>query len=357
MRRALIAAAWVIGVSACGSMQAPGIELVSEAARPAYRQMFASSAEERCYGARTFATLRPVEEPAIRRLVKLLTDHAPFEEYDPNGHAWTSTPADCAEPALTSIGEPAIAHVIPLARHVDPDVRRHAVLVLARSRDPRAVEPLLAAFRDRDVRVRRAAVVWTWSSDPRFFDAYARALEDRDGGVRFQASRVIGSFEDERLVDVLLQNLAGNDVEVRQYAAIHLGKHRDPRIGPALITVLRDPSGLVQAHAALALGELKDRAAVEPLLTLVHETPDTSPRFAFIEALGKIGDSRAYDALISCLQSDHFVTRMQAADALRRLGDPRAAEAIRPLLNDPQPAVRKSAQQAVGELEASANTP
>jgi HEAT repeat protein len=333
-------------------MQASNAEQVSEAARPAYRQLFASDAAERCEGAHAIASLRPVEEPTVRRLVSLLTDDAPYEENDWNGHVWTFTPADCAEHALHEIGEPAVARVIPLARHSDATVRRRAVFVLGRSHDPRAVEPLLAAFRDRDAEVRRRAVVWTGASDPRFFDAYVRALEDPDSEVRLQAGRRIGAFQDARTIDVLLRNLTGRDIDMQIYAAMSLGQRKDPRITPALLAALRDPNDRVQAHAALALGELKDPAAVEPLLTRVRETPQTSARFAFIEGLGKIGDARAYETLISCLQGDNPVTRKLAVDALLDLGDPRAADSIRPLLNDPQPTVRNSAQKALAAFGA-----
>lgn len=350
MRQVLVASLYAIGVMACSSMQVPSVEQVSEAARPAYHQLFASDAAERCNGAHSIASLRPVEEPTVRRLIALLTDDATFEESDWNGHVWTFTPAECAEHALVEIGEPAVASVIPLARHSDAELRRRAVFVLGRSHDPRAVEPLLAAFRDRDSEVRRTAVLWAGNSDPRFYDAYVRALEDRDSDVRRQASRWIGTFQDAGTTDVLLRNLAGRDVDMQISAALSLGQRKDPRVTPALIAALRDPNDRVQAYAALALGELKDPAAVEPLLTRVRETPETSARFAFIEGLGKIGDPRAYETLVSCLQGEVFVTRKQAVDALLALGDPRAADSIRPLLNDPQPAVRESAQNALAAL-------
>jgi HEAT repeat protein len=333
-------------------MQASNVEQVSEAARPAYRQLFANDAEERCKGAHAIASLRPVEEPTIRRLVELLTDNATYEESDWNGHVWTFTSAECAESALVEIGEPAVARMVPLARHSDAMVRRSAAVVLGRSHDPRAVEPLLAAFRDRDVEVRRTAVLWAGNSDPRFFDAYVRALEDRDSRVRLEAGRKIGVFQDAGAIDVLLRNLAGRDVGMQVDAALSLNHRKDPRVAPALLAALRDPSEYVQAYAALALGELKDPVAVEPLLTRIREMPETSTRIAFIDALGKIGDARAYETLISCLQGANFVTRKQAVEALRGLGDPRAADSIRPLLNDPQPAVRDSAQKALAALGA-----
>jgi HEAT repeat protein len=351
MRQVLVATSFAIGVTACSSMQPSNVEPVPEATRPTYQQMFASDAGERCKGARAIAGLR-VEESTIERLVWLLTDDAVFEETDGNGHVWSFTPAECAEDALIKIGEPAVARVIPLARHSDATVRTRAVTVLGRSHDPLAVEPMLRAFRDRDAGVRRAAVLWAGNSDSRFFDAYVRALEDRDSEVRLRAGRAIGAFQDARAIDVLLRNLASGDPEMQTHAAISLGKRKDPRVTPALLAALRDPNWMVQAYAALSLGDLQDPAAVEPLLALVRETAENSARFAFIEALGKIGDARAYETLISCLQGENFITRKQAADALLRLGDPRAADSIRPLLTDPQPVVRDSAQQALAALEA-----
>ena len=79
MRQFLVATLCVLGVTACSSMPAPNVEQVSEATRPAYLQLFADDAAKRCSGAHAIASLRPVEEPTVRRLVTLLTDDAIFE--------------------------------------------------------------------------------------------------------------------------------------------------------------------------------------------------------------------------------------------------------------------------------------
>jgi hypothetical protein len=61
---------------------------------------------------------------------------------------------------------------------------------------------------------------------------------------------------------------------------------------------------LVRSSAADALGKLGDSRAVEALITVLQRDKDSSVRFTAADALGKLGDSRALPALEEAARSD-----------------------------------------------------
>ena len=71
----------------------------------------------------------------------------------------------------------------------------------------------------------------------------------------------------------------------------------DSRHVPELIAALEDENGNVRRLAASALGKIGDPRAVEPLLTLLASESKPQVRQYAIKALGKIGDPKARAAL------------------------------------------------------------
>ena len=57
------------------------------------------------------------------------------------------------------IGKPAVEPLLAALRDKDEDVRKNAALALGYIKDPRAVEPLLAALKDKDKEVRGIAAL------------------------------------------------------------------------------------------------------------------------------------------------------------------------------------------------------
>ena len=102
-------------------------------------------------------------------------------------------------------------------------VRESAAVALGEIKDARAVEPLIAALKDK-------------SSDFRI-----AALEDKSSVVRWRA-------------------------DVRWRAAEALGEIKDTRAVEPLIEALKDERLVVRRRAAEALGKIKDTRAVEPLI-------------------------------------------------------------------------------------------
>ena len=146
---------------------------------------------------------------------------------------------------------------------------------------------------------------------------------------------------------------------MRRDAAKALGELGDTRAVGPLTASLRDSHAHVSAEAAIALGKLGDTRAVEPLIGFLHSERATAKalrelkhnalsdlsytglkavenlvkehahvRASAVEALAKLGDSRAVEPLIASLEDDDADVRFSAARTLGELGDARAVEPL-----------------------------
>ena len=109
-------------------------------------------------------------------------------------------------------------------------------------------------------------------------------------------------------------------------------------------------------NAAEALGKIGNERAVEALIKAVENDPDDVVQWFAIEALGKIGDTRAVEPLIEALKKWDMTKRMAAAEALGKIGDTRAIEPLIKVLSDSYvdrldvAGERKSAAEALEKL-------
>jgi hypothetical protein len=101
-----------------------------------------------------------------------------------------------------------------------------------------------------------------------------------------------------------------------------------------------------------ALAQIKDRKAVAPLLEKWKLAPSGAPGTRYIpDALAAIGDARVVPALVKPLKACRFDYRSHIIYALGILGGPTAEETLQDLVkNDPFPAVREQAEEALKKL-------
>jgi hypothetical protein len=132
--------------------------------------------------------------------------------------------------------------------------------------------------------------------DERAVEPLIAALKDGDSRVRSNAAIALGEIGDTRAVEPLIAALKDGDSSVRSNAAIALGVIGDPRVEP-LIAALKDEDSWVRGYAAIALGEIGDARAVEPLIAALKDEDSSVRRYA-AEALGVIGDERALELLM-----------------------------------------------------------
>jgi hypothetical protein len=112
-----------------------------------------------------------------------------------------------------------------------------------------------------------------------------------------------------------------------------------------LIRMLRHKDLEIQWEAATALAELGSSHI--DLLIHALRSRNLHVRIGIIGALGTIGDPKAVQPLIRCLQDSHSEIRWESALALGSIGDPSVIEPLRQALRDPDKYVRYGAFQSL----------
>ena len=226
------------------------------------------------------------------------------------------------------------AFISALVNKKDDGVRWAAAEALVKIGAP-AVEPLIAALRDRHFDVRSTVVT-----------ALSRIVPDWP---RSEAAK--------RQVPVFIAALGDKDWRVRWAAADDLGQIGDARAVEPLIAVLRDKDNWVRLGAAEALGWIGDTRAVEPLIVALRDEMKNvrqsaaqsleriSPRWTQREAAKRQGP-----ALIAALRDEDASVRTIAAGTLGQIGDVRALEPLIPLLWDANAHLRQETALAIGRI-------
>lgn len=90
---------------------------------------------------------------------------------------------------------------------------------------------------------------------------------------------------------------------------------------------------------------------MEPLIQALND-PNAKDwvRMSMADTLGKIGDPRAVEPLISALGDEDEGFRCEAAAALGEIGDPRAVEPLTRALEDESEWVRETAAEALEKI-------
>lgn len=161
-------------------------------------------------------------------------------------------------------------------------------------------------------KLRGIALVLGWLEGPAVDQALTRLL-----GHESARSDVIEALvrHGSRVTALLLEQLHSDDLEVRRAAAVALGRIGDPGATTTLIEILDDESDL------------------------------TIPT---VNALAKIGDQRAFEALLGLIGHADAAVRQAVIGALNSLGSREMPARIIPLLSDPDPNVRESAVKIAG---------
>jgi len=126
------------------------------------------------------------------------------------------------------------------------------------------------------------------------------ALEDSEMRVRVEAAKALGAIKDPRAAEPLAELLDEPSSEFSD--AVY---HALPRLGslavPAIVDALENSDSLARRRAVRLLGFIGDPAGAEPLIALLNKDRSTGVRVDIAEALGKIKDRAACDALLDAL--------------------------------------------------------
>ena len=285
------------------------------------------------------------------------------------------TKGKAAIEVLVDIGKSAVEPLIAVLEKTNnkDSVRQRAASALGKLGDNRAVNPLIAALKDRNANVRQAAAQALGElEDPGAVDPLIKTL-NRGGRyqyVRLAAIKALGKIGDARATEPLINKIQSNDGSVRDAAADALGKIGDARAVEPLIKNLKSNNWGTREAAARVLGEIGDARAVDPLLTSIRST-DPLVQFendqgimgtksytikqnflnVALGALSKIDDPCATNSLIAVFSNDKVsgVIIDAAARALVNIGEPGVEPLIASLTNN-NANVRLAAAQILGEL-------
>jgi HEAT repeat protein len=218
-----------------------------------------------------------------------------------------------------------VTELIEALKGGDVSVRRKTAEKLGLIKDPRAVEPLIAALGDVHEYVRRAAAWsllainsdWRDSTEAKLqVSELILSLKDEDENAHFAAARALGEIKDPRSIEPLITALLDDKYKpVRSAAAHALGRIKDPRAVGPLIAILKDENEYVRSEAVWALGEIQDPQATQPLIATLGDVNE-GVRSAAADSLGKIKDPQAVEPLIAVLKDEDKDVRSVAVWAL-----------------------------------------
>lgn len=260
---------------------------------------------------------------------------------------------DKAAEALEALGDPhAVDYYLSeatneLKKDLSP-CRSGAIDKLEKIHDPRAIDLLIAALSDKDSFVRmKATQVLGKSRDIRAIEPLIlRLKDDEDNSVRCAAIGSLGEIGDPSAIDALGVCLKDPDKTIRIYAVGALGKIHDPLVIVHMLSVISDKNKAVRLIASHYLAEYGSSADLDLFIAMLKERPDNpdplSREFAACK-LRSIGDPRGVEPLINALKDSAAIVRVAAALSLGQIGDDRAVQPLADALKDKDEEVRIAA--------------
>jgi HEAT repeat protein len=256
------------------------------------------------------------------------------------------------------------AHALAGLQSENPHCRWESAAFLGRSahRSREAIAALVAALADPEEFVRwQAARALAAQEQANVFPALTDALNDEEPLRRAGAAEAMGYQGGEAASVILCKRLPDPDVRVRLAVAQGLGDLADPTAVPCLLPFLADEDADVRRAVAGALGRIGNPAAAKPLTdALSQSNQPVLVRRAVAAALVHTAHPEAQPALVAVLSpgpgrdSDPQV-RGYAADALGQIGDERAYAALSAASADEglllKGTVGSRARQALASLE------
>ena len=145
-------------------------------------------------------------------------------------------------------------------------------------------------------------------------DEYVHRLSSEDPAERLQAVRNLGESKDSKAVEYLVQAVGDPDVRVKAKAIDMLGMMRANEATPVLIQYLflrtTDPQmkGLILA----ALGKIGDDRAARPIAEFIQRDLDNHTKGTALFALGEIGspDSEGTLSWVAANDTDRTIRRL-----------------------------------------------
>lgn len=251
-----------------------------------------------------------------------------------------------AAKALARRGDPQA--VIPLLDQLwqehDKVVRSQIINALEQIGDARVVEPLLQMLHSETDEVRAEHMLHVIirlagpSVAPSLIDIL---MMHRSYGVRREIVKLLGNIRYQDALYPLLDQLEMLDYQqayhnqaLRTAILRALGQLRDARALPTLLRLLE--KGTARRHEVIgALGMIGDRAALPAILEALLNSPNLITHSAAKTAFINLVDDRDLDLLCDLMFHHQLEVRLMAIQAVGRIGDARAIDALAEVLHHP----------------------
>ena len=263
--------------------------------------------------------------------------------------------------ALAETGDPRALE--PLAAAIDdpdPDTRYYAIRGLSRIKDDRAIQALFRIVREGNASKAGIALAALYEAhipvDAELLKPFISETSI-DGNAILLAGRQQERWAADSMMELLARRLryVGHYLNSRlasEPLIIALGDLRETRAVELITVALADDD--LPAIAAEALGKIGGTRAAEALLASLSDRHDYEGGFLRIagEALGGIKDGRERERLTEAATSGSWRIRCGAVYALGDTSEPWAIPPALTALADPQPQIRAAAAEALGRLKA-----
>ena len=153
-------------------------------------------------------------------------------------------------------------------------------------------------------------------------DDFVKKLESSDADKRLEGVKSLGATKDNKAVEYLIQALGDSDVRVQAKAVDMLGEMRATEATPVLIQhlFLRTTDAQMKQRLLASLGKIGDMRAARPIVEFLQRDLDPATRGTAIFALGDIGAPESADALLQISRADQDATvRRLASEALNKV--------------------------------------
>ncbi len=232
--------------------------------------------------------------------------------------------------SLAALGELAERVIEAGWSRLEPESRRAACLLLARTRGEPGSRRLLDALEDADPEVRSAAATAVaarglGSGLPRLVRALEAVADSEDPDRELEVAAIVAALArlaasgtselGRRTVELLASTLERTGEGMRCAVARVLGSVGQPEDVETVTFLLKDPSPAVRRRAVEALAQIEPGSAPEPLrLALADESPLV--RMAAAAALGSSARAEAFEGLCSLARDEDPLVRAAAVRAV-----------------------------------------
>jgi HEAT repeat protein len=247
--------------------------------------------------------------------------------------------------AIQSLGSEQTERLaLEAARAQDPRLRRAALRIISYFGYSRGLDVLLQAMRDPDERLRDAAIYGLpFIEDPRAVDALLQAATHESERTRAAAMRALGQTDKEaRITSTLLGGLNDRDPWVRYYACQALGKLNEEAAADAIVALADDDAGQVRVAVVDALAHMHTESAITALRRAASSA-DADVRRAALLGLGVARRPDALPVLLEAVASEDAATRLVALSAVAEYDSPETLPALLRAASDRDDSVRSAA--------------